>query len=273
MEQTSVSLERFGGLALNGARVEICGVNTSSLPLLTDEEQYELLKKTKEGDKKSRELFIKGNIRLVLSIIKRFKNTDENPDDLFQIGCIGLIKAIDNFDLSIGVKFSTYAVPLIFGEVRRYLRDNYTIRVSRSIKDLAYKSMAVAEQIRMKENREPLPEEIAEILGCTKKEVSASWEAIQAPVSLYEPVCVDKGEGLYIMDQISDNGNKEEYWVSDIDLERAIEGLNDREKDIIHMRYFEGLTQMEVAKEVSISQAQVSRLEKSAIKSIRKYLE
>ncbi len=253
-------------------KVEICGVNTAKLPLLTDEEKKELFEKIQKGDKKAREDFIKGNLRLVLSIIQRFSSSGENIDDLFQIGCIGLMKAIDHFDVTLNVKFSTYAVPMIIGEIRRYLRDNNSIRVSRSIRDTAYKAIYTKELMMKKSDKEPTVEEIAKKLDVAPEDVVFALDAIQSPVSLYEPVYAESGDTLYIMDQISDKKNKEDNWIEEISLKAAIDRLSDREHRIIKMRYFEGKTQMEVAEEISISQAQVSRLEKKALRSMKHYL-
>ena len=254
-------------MALN--KVEICGVNTSKLPVLKAEEKEELFRRIKEGDEEARELYIKGNLRLVLSVIKRFSNSSENMDDLFQIGCIGLIKAIDNFDTTLNVKFSTYAVPMIIGEIRRYLRDNNSIRVSRSLRDIAYRAI-YAKETYMKTNlREPTIAEIASEIGINKEMIVY---AIQNPVSLFEPVYTEGGDTLYVMDQISDKKNKEETWVENLSLREAINRLNKRERHIIDLRFYEGKTQMEVAQEIGISQAQVSRLEKSALKTMRNYL-
>lgn len=253
-------------------KVEICGVNTSKLPLLTDEEKTELFDKIRQGDKEARETFIKGNLRLVLSIIQRFSGSNENIDDLFQIGCIGLMKAIDNFDTTLNVKFSTYAVPMIIGEVRRYLRDNNSIRVSRSIRDTAYKVIYTREAMMKESDREPTIEELAKKLDIPAQDIVTALDAIQSPVSLYEPVYADSGDALYIMDQISDKKNKEDKWVEDISLKAAIDRLTNREHRIIELRYFEGKTQMEVAQEIQISQAQVSRLEKKALRSMKNYL-
>lgn len=253
-------------------KVEICGINTSRLPMLTNEEKDILFRKIKEGDRKARETYIKGNLRLVLSVIKRFSGSSENADDLFQIGCIGLMKAIDNFDTSLGVKFSTYAVPMIIGEIRRYLRDNNSIRVSRSLRDTAYKAI-YAREIYVKKNlREPTIMEIAEEIGIDKEDIVYALDAIQSPMSLFEPVYTEGGDTLYVMDQISDKKNREENWVQDLALQDAIARLNPREKHIIELRFFEGRTQMEVAVEIGISQAQVSRLEKNALKTMRNYL-
>lgn len=253
-------------------KVEICGVNTSKLPLLTNEEKDELFIKIKEGDMKAREKFIQGNLRLVLSVIKRFNNRGEYVDDLFQIGCIGLIKAIDNFDLSHNVRFSTYAVPMIIGEIRRYLRDNNSIRVSRSLRDIAYKALAVKERLTNQNSKEPTITEIAKELDMPKEEVVMALEAIQDPISLFEPVYHDGGDAIFVMDQLSDDKNQDENWLDEIALKTAMTKLNDREKYILTLRFFEGKTQMEVAEEIGISQAQVSRLEKSALSHMKKYL-
>lgn len=256
-----------------GYKVEICGVNTSKLPLLTNEEKTDLFKRIQNGDTDARETYIKGNLRLVLSVIQRFSGSSENLDDLFQIGCIGLIKAIDNFDLSQNVKFSTYAVPMILGEVRRYLRDNNSIRVSRSLRDTAYKALSAREMLTKRNLREPTIMEIADEVGISKEEITYAMDAIQSPVSLYEPVYTDGGDPLYVMDQISDKKNREENWVEQLSLSEAMKRLPAREKRIIDMRFFEGKTQTEVAGEVGISQAQVSRLEKNALKAMKSYLD
>lgn len=253
-----------------GNKVEICGVDTSKIPVLTPEEKNELFIRMKNGDKEARSTFINGNLRLVLSLIKRFYGRGENLDDLFQVGCIGLIKAMDNFDLSQNVQFSTYAVPMIVGEIRRYLRDNNPIRVSRSIRDLAYKALAIKEKMIKENQKEPTIEEIAKELGVDKEEVVFSLDAIQEPVSLQEPVYGDGTETLYIMDQVRDNKNTDEYWAENITIIEAMKKLNEKEKMIINKRFFEGRTQIEVADEIGISQAQVSRLEKSAIEHIRR---
>ncbi|MBQ6813923.1 MAG: RNA polymerase sporulation sigma factor SigG [Lachnospiraceae bacterium] len=253
-------------------KVEICGVNTSKLPILTNAEKEELFDKIEQGDMTAREQFINGNLRLVLSIIQRFNNASENVDDLFQIGCIGLIKALDNFDRSLNVKFSTYAVPMIIGEIRRYLRDNNSIRVSRSLRDIAYKAIYAKEHLTKKNLKEPTICEIAQEIGVDSESIVAALDAIQSPVSLYEPVYSDGGDTLYVFDQISDKKNREENWVEEISLNEAIKRLPSREKEIIDLRFFKGRTQMEVADEIGISQAQVSRLEKSALKSMRNYL-
>jgi len=252
--------------------VEICGVNTSRLPILTNEEKEQLFTRIKTGDMEARERYIKGNLRLVLSVIKRFSGSSENVDDLFQIGCVGLIKAIDNFDTTLNVKFSTYAVPMIIGEIRRYLRDNNSIRVSRSLRDTAYKAIYARENYIKQHQKEPTITEIAEEIGMEKEEIVYALDAIQSPVSLYEPVYTEGGDTLYVMDQISDKKNKEENWVEDLSLREALKRLDEREKKIIEMRFYEGRTQMEVAQEIGISQAQVSRLEKHALKAMRAYL-
>lgn len=253
-------------------KVEICGVNTSKLPILTNAEKEDLFDRIDKGDLEARELFIKGNLRLVLSIIQRFNNSSENVDDLFQIGCIGLIKALDNFNRNLNVKFSTYAVPMIIGEIRRYLRDNNSIRVSRSLRDTAYKAIYAKENLMKKSQKEPTLSEIANEIGIDKEAIVAALDAIQSPVSLYEPVFNDGGDTLYVLDQISDKKNKEDNWIEEITLNEAIKRLPDREKNIIDLRFFKGRTQMEVATELSISQAQVSRLEKNALKSMKNYL-
>lgn len=261
---------RIPAMALN--KVEICGVNTSRLPILTNTEKEALFKRIKKGDMEARELYIKGNLRLVLSVIKRFSGSSENVDDLFQIGCVGLIKAIDNFDTTLNVKFSTYAVPMIIGEIRRYLRDNNSIRVSRSLRDTAYKAIYAKENYIRQNMKEPTIHEIAQEIGIDKEEIVYALDAIQSPVSLYEPVYTEGGDTLYVMDQISDKKNKEEHWVEDLSLKEALKRLDEREKKIVEMRFYEGRTQMEVAQEIGISQAQVSRLEKHALKSMRSYL-
>ena len=257
-------------MALN--KVEICGVNTAKLPLLNDEEKDALFARIKEGDETEKEEYIKANLRLVLSVIKRFGSTNENPDDLFQIGCIGLIKAINNFNPELEVKFSTYAVPMIIGEIRRYMRDNNSIRVSRSLRDTAYKAIYAKENYMKRNMKEPTVQEIADEIGISKEEIVYALDAIQAPVSLNEPVYNDSGDALYVMDQISDKKNREEKWVEDLSLQAAMEHLDERERYIIQLRFFEGKTQMEVAREIRISQAQVSRLEKNALRLMRQYL-
>ncbi len=253
-------------------KVEICGVNTAKLPVYKDWEMQEMLKAIKAGDTQVREKFITGNLRLVLSVIQRFNNRGENPDDLFQVGCIGLIKALDNFDLSHGVKFSTYAVPMIIGEVRRYLRDNNSIRVSRSLRDIAYKALQAKEQLSSRLSREPSVVEIAREIGAEREDVVMAMDSIQEPVSLFEPVFHDDGDAIYVMDQVQDTKNTDEKWIENISLSEAMDKLSPREKHILKMRFFEGKTQMEVAKEISISQAQVSRLEKNALQYMRRYV-
>ena len=255
-----------------GYKVEICGVNTSKLPVLTNNEKEELFEKIENGDEGAREKFINGNLRLVLSIVQRFSNSSENIDDLFQIGCIGLIKALDNFDRSLNVKFSTYAVPMILGEIRRHLRDSSQIRVSRSLRDIAYKAIYAKENYVKAHQKEPTINEIAEEIGIDKEDIVVALDAIQSPVSLYEPVYNEGGDTLYVMDQISDKKNKEETWIEEISLGEAIKRLPEREKQIVKLRFFKGRTQIEVAEELGISQAQVSRLEKSALRSMRNYL-
>lgn len=251
-------------------KVEICGVNTSKLPVLSNEEKTELLKKIKNGDEAARLEFINGNLRLVLSVIQRFSNRGENPDDLFQVGCIGLIKSIDNFDLSQNVQFSTYAVPMIIGEVRRYLRDNNSIRVSRSIRDLAYKVLALKEKNSKEGKKELTIEEIAKKLDVEVGEIAMCLDAIQIPVSLQEPVYGDGSESIFLMDQVKDKKNNDEFWTENITIAEAMKKLNAKEKNIVQKRFFEGRTQMEVANEIGISQAQVSRLEKNAIDHIKR---
>lgn len=253
-------------------KVELCGVNTSKLPLLKEEEKEELFQRIQEGDEEAREKYIKGNLRLVLSVIKRFEGSSENADDLFQIGCVGLMKAVDHFDPDRLVKFSTYAVPMIIGEIRRYLRDNSSIRVSRSLRDTAYKAIYAKEGYVRRYMKEPTVQEIADEIGIAKEDVVFALDAIQVPVSLHEPVYSDGGDTLYVMDQVSDKKNREENWVEELSLDAAMERLNERERYIITLRFFEGKTQMEVAEQISISQAQVSRLEKNALKTMRKYL-
>ena len=260
-----------GGIAMQYNKVEICGVNTSKLKVLTEAQKIELLKKMHTGDLKARDELISGNLRLVLSVIQRFTNRGENMDDLFQVGCIGLIKSIDNFDISQNVRFSTYAVPMIIGEIRRYLRDNNSIRVSRSLRDVAYKAMQAKERLTVKNGREPLVEEIAKELALPKEDVVMALEAIVDPVSLFEPVYSDGGEAIYVMDQIGDK-NDDNNWLEEIALREAISKLSSREKRILTLRFFQGKTQMEVAEEIGISQAQVSRLEKGALDRIKKQL-
>ena len=253
-------------------KVEICGVQTSQLKTLSEKEMTSLLKRIHEGDETAREPFVQGNLRLVLSVIQRFANRKESVDDLFQIGCIGLIKAIDNFDTTLNVRFSTYAVPMIIGEIRRYLRDNNAIRVSRSLRDTAYRAICARELYLKQNQKEPSIEEIAAEIGIGKEDIVYALDAIQSPMSLYEPVYTEGGDTLYVMDQLSDKKNKEENWVQNLALQDAVARLNERERQIIRMRFYEGQTQMEVAREIGISQAQVSRLEKSALRSMRNYL-
>ena len=253
-------------------KVEICGVNTAKLPVLRSAETDELLKRAGEGDKRAREELIQGNLRLVLSVIQRFAGRGENVDDLFQVGCIGLIKAIDNFDPSHEVRFSTYGVPMIAGEIRRYLRDNNAIRVSRSLKDTAYKAIYTRDLLTRRNLKEPSIDEIALEIGIPKEDIVYAMDALQNPMSLYEPIFTDAGDTLYVMDQISDKKNKEENWVEKLSLNAAMKRLADREREIITLRFFEGKTQMEVADMIGISQAQVSRLEKNALKIMRTYL-
>ena len=246
-------------------KVEICGVNTADLKLLSESEKNELLKKSQAGDKNARDELVKGNLRLVLSVIQRFSNRGENMDDLFQVGCIGLIKAIDNFDTTMDVKFSTYAVPMVIGEIRRYLRDNNSVRVSRSMRDTAYKAMQIKERVLSEQGREPSVEEIAKELEMRKEDVVLAMEAIVEPVSLYESVYSDGGDTIYVMDQIGDK-NDDSNWLDEILLREEIQKLSPREKRILTLRFMQGKTQMEVADEIGISQAQVSRLEKGALK-------
>lgn len=257
-------------MALN--KVEICGVDTSKLPILKEEEKRVLFERIKAGDMQAKEEYIKGNLRLVLSVIRRFSNTNENADDLFQIGCVGLIKAINNFNTELDVKFSTYAVPMIIGEIRRYMRDNNAIRVSRSLRDVAYKAIYAKESYMKRNLKEPTLEEISEEIGISKEDIVFALDAIQTPMSLQEPVYNDGEDVLYVMDQVSDKKNKEENWVEGLALQAAMERLEKRERYIIQLRFFEGKTQIEVAQEIDISQAQVSRLEKHALKVMRQYL-
>lgn len=251
-------------------KVEISGVNTSKLPILNSKEKKELLQKIKNGDEEAREIFINGNLRLVLSVIQRFYGRGENADDLFQIGCIGLIKAIDNFDLEQNVQFSTYAVPMIIGEIRRYLRDNNSIRVSRSTRDLAYKVIQCKERLLKTNGKEPTIEEIAKEIESTPEDIAFSLDAIQLPISLQEPVYSDGTENIYIMDQVKDEKNSDEKWAENLTIIQSMKKLNEKEREILVRRFFDGRTQMEVANEIGISQAQVSRLEKNAINHIRR---
>ena len=257
-------------MALN--KVEICGVDTSKLPILKEEEKKALFERIKAGDQEAKEEYIKGNLRLVLSVIRRFSNSNENADDLFQIGCVGLIKAINNFNTELDVKFSTYAVPMIIGEIRRYMRDNNSIRVSRSLRDTAYKAIYAKENYMKRNLKEPTLEEIASEIGIDKEDIVFALDAIQTPMSLQEPVYNDGDDVLYVMDQVSDKKNKEENWVEELALQAAMERLGERERYIIRLRFFEGKTQIKVAQDINISQAQVSRLEKHALKVMRQYL-
>lgn len=252
-------------------KVEICGVNTSQLPVLSEKRKQELLQLIRKGSNAAREEMIKGNLRLVLSVVQRFAGRGENPDDLFQVGCIGLIKAIDNFNCDKDVRFSTYGVPMIIGEIRRYLRDYNAVRVSRSIRDTAYKAMQVKEEFQRRSNREPTVDEIAKELGVPKENVVIALEAIVEPVSLYEPVYSDGSDTIYVMDQIGDS-NDESNWLDEISMKEALRSLDPREKKILSLRFFKGRTQTEVAEEIGISQAQVSRLEKAALIKIKKEL-
>ena len=253
-------------------KVEICGVNTSTLKVLSDEEKKILLKKSKEGDEAARHELIYGNLRLVLSIIQRFTGRKENMDDLFQVGCIGLVKAVDNFNTDLDVKFSTYAVPMIIGEIRRYLRDNNAVRISRSVRDLAYRALSAREELMREKEGEPTVAEIASRLGEKKESVLRAMEAIVEPVSLYEPVYSEGGDSIYLMDQLSDTSGGDESWLESIALKEAMKRLSERERKIIDMRYYLNKTQMEIASEIGISQAQVSRLEKGALEKMRKQI-
>ena len=254
------------------SKVEICGVDTATLPVLTNERMRELFPLVHGGDRAAREEFIRGNLRLVLSVVQRFNNRGENVDDLFQVGCIGLIKALDHFDVSQNVKFSTYAVPMIIGEIRRYLRDNNPIRVSRSLRDMAYKALQARDRLVIRLGREPTIEEIAKELSVPQEDVVFALEAIQDPISLFEPVYNDGGDAIYIMDQVRDEKHQDDSWLERIAIKEAMKRLSDREKRILRLRFFEGRTQMEVAGEIGISQAQVSRLEKNALLHMRKYV-
>lgn len=253
-------------------KVEICGVNTSQLKTLTDEEKRELLKRTKAGDFKAREELIYGNLRLVLSIIQRFSGRKENMDDLFQVGCIGLVKAVDHFNIELDVKFSTYAVPMIIGEIRRYLRDNNSIRISRSVRDLAYRALQAREELTREKEYEPSLDEIAARLGEGRDAVLNAMEAIVEPISLFEPVYNENGDSIYVVDQISDTSSGDEHWLENIALSDAMKRLSDRERKIIEMRFFNNKTQMEIAESIGISQAQVSRLEKGALARMREQI-
>ncbi len=255
-------------------KVMICGVNTSKLKVLTEEEKRELMKRVREGDEEARREMICGNLRLVLSIVQRFAGRRENPDDLFQVGCIGLIKAVDNFDMDKEVMFSTYAVPMIVGEVRRYLRDGTSVRVSRSVRDLAYRALQARDELAATLDRDPTPDEIAARLGVAREQVVSAMEAIIEPVSLYEPVFTENGDALYVIDQLSDTSRDatDESWLENIALREAVRTLTPREQKIIHLRYYKDKTQMEIASEIGISQAQVSRVEKAALEKLRKQL-
>ncbi|TYQ13145.1 UNVERIFIED_CONTAM: RNA polymerase sigma (RpsG/SigG) subunit [Acetivibrio alkalicellulosi] len=253
-------------------KVEICGVNTSKLPVLSNEQKKVLFERMHKGDTTAREEFIRGNLRLVLSVIQRFNNRGEYVDDLFQVGCIGLIKAIDNFDVSQNVKFSTYAVPMIIGEIRRYLRDNNSIRVSRSLRDIAYKALQAKERLTNVNSKEPTIDDISKELAIPKEDIVFALDAIQDPISLFESVYHDGGDAIYVMDQVKDEKNHDENWLEGIALNEALRKLNEREKLILNLRFFDGRTQMEVAEEIGISQAQVSRLEKTALMHMRKYI-
>ena len=252
-------------------KVEICGVNTAKLPVLSSAKMRELLQRVRDGDEEAREAMVQGNLRLVLSVIQRFNNR-EYVDDLFQVGCIGLMKAIDNFDLSQNVKFSTYAVPMIIGEIRRYLRDNNPIRVSRSLRDIAYKALQVRDNLANKYSKEPTIGQIAEELQIPREEIVFALDAIQDPISLFEPIYHDGGDPIFVLDQISDDKNVDGNWLEEVSIKEGMSKLSERERSILTMRYFEGRTQMEVAEEIGISQAQVSRLEKAALKHLRRYL-
>lgn len=253
-------------------KVEICGVNTAKLPVLSNAKMRELLRRMQAGDTKAREELVNGNLRLVLSVIQRFNNRGEYVDDLFQVGCIGLMKAIDNFDLSQNVKFSTYAVPMIIGEIRRYLRDNNPVRVSRSLRDIAYKALQVRDSLIGRHGKEPTVAEIAEELKLPREEVVFALDAIQEPISLFEPIYHDGGDPIFVMDQIGDEKSQDSQWLEEISIREAMAKLSERERMILRLRFFEGRTQMEVAEEIGISQAQVSRLEKTALKHMRRYI-
>jgi RNA polymerase sporulation-specific sigma factor len=253
-------------------KVEICGVNTSKLPVLTSAQMQSLFEAMRRGDQEARQKLIQGNLRLVLSVIQRFINRGEYVDDLFQMGCIGLIKAIDNFDLRQNVKFSTYAVPMIIGEIRRYLRDNSVLRVSRSLRDVAYKALQVRDALMNRYNREPSISEVARELNLPREEIVFALDAIQEPVSLFDPIYQDGGDPIYVMDQIRDERNQDGAWLESLAIKEALEKLNERERMILKLRFFEGKTQVEVAEEIGISQAQVSRLEKAALQHMRRYL-
>jgi RNA polymerase sporulation-specific sigma factor len=261
------------GKNLTRNKVEICGVDTSKLPVLKNEEMRKLFREMQAGDISAREKLVNGNLRLVLSVIQRFNNRGEYVDDLFQVGCIGLMKSIDNFDLGQNVRFSTYAVPMIIGEIRRYLRDNNPIRVSRSLRDIAYKALQVREKLMGETSKEPTAEEIAKVLDVPHEDIVFAMDAIQDPVSLFEPIYNDGGDPIFVMDQLSDERNRDHTWIEEIALQEGMRRLTDREKMIIRKRFFQGKTQMEVAEEIGISQAQVSRLEKAAIKQMNKNIQ
>ena len=253
-------------------KVEICGVNTAELKVLSDAEKKELLERIKKGDADARQELISGNLRLVLSVVQRFAGRKENLDDLFQVGCIGLVKAVDNFNTELDVKFSTYAVPMIIGEIRRYLRDNNSIRISRSVRDLAYRALQVKEELIKQKESEPTVDDIAAALGESKAAVVRAMEAIVEPISLYEPIYNEGGDSIYVMDQISDNSSSDEMWLENIAIAQALRSLDERERTIITLRYYKNKTQMEIAEEIGISQAQVSRLEKGALEQMRKQI-
>ena len=253
-------------------KVEICGVNTAKLPLLNNEEMRALFVQAQAGDKPARDQLVQSNLRLVLSIVQRFGNRGENPDDLFQVGCIGLLKAIDNFDLSMNVRFSTYAVPMIIGEIRRYLRDNNAIRVSRSVRDVAYKALSARDELAAQKGVEPKMQEIAERLSLPASQVVFALDAIAEPVSLFEPIFNDGGDPIYVVDQVKDERESEQRWTEELCISNALACLNEREQKIINLRFFVGKTQMEVADEIGISQAQVSRLKKNALLHLRRYV-
>ena len=253
-------------------KVEICGVNTSELKVLSDAEKKQLLEKIKQGDADARQELISGNLRLVLSVVQRFSGRKENLDDLFQVGCIGLVKAVDNFNTELDVKFSTYAVPMIIGEIRRYLRDNNSIRISRSVRDLAYRALQAKEDLIKQKECEPTVDDIAAAIGESKESVVRAMEAIVEPISLYEPIYNEGGDSIYVMDQISDNSSSDEMWLENIAIAQALRSLDERERTIITLRYYKNKTQMEIAEEIGISQAQVSRLEKGALEHMKKQI-
>lgn len=266
-----ILISTVGGMYM-GNKVEISGVNTSELPVLSNKEMRILFHNMQNGDKKARNTIVSGNLRLVLSVIQRFNNRGENVDDLFQVGCIGLMKAIDNFDLSKNVRFSTYAVPMIIGEIRRYLRDNNSIRVSRSLRDTAYKALQIKESLKNRRSEEPTLTDVSKELGIPRSEIIFALDAIQDPISLFEPIYHDGGDPIFVMDQISDKKSEDESWLEGIAVREALRKLSEREKLILSFRFYEGKTQMEVAEEIGISQAQVSRLEKAALKRLRRHV-